>query len=64
MKEYLIAIAFIVGFIALIFFAIIDGTSKKHWYSDKHDIQCEKILHNKANCKCYNRFLGKRNKKE
>lgn len=59
MKDYLYAVAFIAMFVSLFVFAIIKGTSKEQWYSDKHDSQCEKTLYNNNDCKCYNRFMKK-----
>ena len=56
MKDYIWAALFILVFVGIIFFAVIDGLSPRNWYADKHDDKCDKLT-GKSTCDCYKRFV-------
>jgi hypothetical protein len=58
-KDYIVAFLVVLAFFAIMFYAVIDGTSERNWYADKHDMKCEKLGSKAVNCNCYNRFMAK-----
>jgi hypothetical protein len=61
-KDCIVTALIILAFFAIMFYAVIDGTSSRNWYADKHDAKCEKLA-GKTACKCYNRFMAKAGEK-
>lgn len=60
MKDYIYCALAVLGFCALLLFAVLYGTSDKAWYAGKHTAGCDGT----DNCGCYERLVaGERAKK-